>query len=524
MIDEDKQGAYERGIRAFRNKEYETAIEYLSNAVEYDEKNDKAWNALGTACAKIGRHSDADLCFENALTVSPENETYIKNRLSNAKKLDNPPVMQKAKAGSILDLLPLDRIPVDRTYLLVGIGVVAVLLIGLILFFTLFSTPAAPPGPPLQLSANLSGNTVVLTNGGGKDIGKVTAFSWKINGKPIGTGTPGAPTTLAVKPGSSASVPLADIAETNLSGGMQVVVIATLKEGGAMVALSTTLPPPPPGLLPTIAPVVTATPPPPPARFNPGEVVFDEKTGSYILIMSKPLNGTYFTTRAARAPNGSFVAMESGVTNTSVPVIEQTARLLGTRAPGGTPPGLSSLGPPPVIEIPAMHPEPVFQAGDLVNMAESGDSGMLIILGYDATSDQYQADTITRYYSGEWGYRMNSTPKWFVRPVLEGKYQHRIDRIATSDIGIGADSAPPRNPVKYHQGDIISRDKAGLDEMMIITGYAQANDTYMINTVRNAYDGGWIMPGTSHEEKRAYIERDYPYLLKSVDLSLVKTV
>lgn len=169
MIDEDLKGKYQRGLRAFRNKEYESAIEYFSEAVGYDENDHKAWNALGTACSIVGRHSDADLCYENALTIDPENETYLKNRVANAKKMKSPPPgLPKGPAGSFLDRLPFDRIPIDRTYLLAGIAIIAVIILGALLLFAFsqFSAPAAPPGPAFDLSVNQSNGVIYLTNQG----------------------------------------------------------------------------------------------------------------------------------------------------------------------------------------------------------------------------------------------------------------------------------------------------------------------------------------------------------------------
>ena len=527
MGEEDKKGTFERGLHAFRKGDFESAIEYLSEAVEYDENNDRAWNALGTACAKVERYADADLCFENALTLAPGNQTYLKNRITNAKHLKTPPVLPKKASGSFLDRLPLDKIPVEKPYILAGAAILVILIIVAIFFIILpfITGPPVPAGPPLILTANLSGSTIILTNNGGPEIASVTSFTWKVNDKPIGTGKPGDPGTLGVTPGSTASVPLADLASTNLSSGMNVVVIASYKDGGSLLALSTHLPPPSPDLIPTIAPVVNATPtiPPDKPQFSQGQVIHDESNGAWWMITTPPANGTYNLTQAARTPNGSFAPLGAMITTVSIKPFEQVGKLIGTASAGGTPAGLSSMLPPPVMGIPAQHPSPIYPTGDLVSTSPGSEAGMIVILGYDQVSDQYQTDTLKKYYTGEWGYRDDTVAEWYLRPVLEQQYPYRLGHIPSSDIGIGADSAPPRTPVKYNPGDIISPDIAGVDLLHVIVSYSPADDRYETDTIEEGYAGGWIRNGTPILEKRAFVERDNPYLIKHVDLSLVNS-
>jgi hypothetical protein len=308
---------------------------------------------------------------------------------------------------------------------------------------------------------------------------------------------------------------------------MKVVVTAHYKEGGSIIALSKTLPAPSPDLLPVFSRETNATPALPvyKARFSKDEVVVDESTGSWWLINATPAGGMYSITHTARNPQGAFVPSEAAVANVSAAAFDKTGRPVGKQGPGGTPPGIPSVSPPPVISVPPMHPGPVYMTGDLVNTVQTGDKGMVIILGYDPQTDQYQADNITRYYSGEWGYRENTIPNWFIRPVLEKMYPHRVDRITLSDVGIGSDSAPPRSNEKYKPGDIISPDRAALDNLLIITRYNPATDTYGVDTVRTSLTGsGWVRVNSERDEKRAFIERDYPYQYKSVDLSLVRTI
>lgn len=527
MVTEDKSGQFDRGLRAFRSGDFQTAVELLSEAVEYDEQNDRAWNALGTACAKIGRYEDADLCFGNAITIAPDNPVYQKNRRTNIRHLKNPPPLsERSGRGKILDHISLGKIPIDRPFLLVGIAIGLIIIIGFLLISSLsfFSAPATPPGPSISLAVNQTGSSVILVNKGGREIGSVASFTWKINNLAIGNGRPDDPETLGIKAGSTAVVPLSELTSTNLSAGMKVMVIATYKDGSQTLVLSTTLPPPSPGTIPSqaITPVGTPTLPSDIPMFKKGEVILDANSNTWWLITTAPVNNTYILSRAARLPNGTFTSLGSTVTNMSVKTLDQTGKIIGTQGPGGTPAGLPDLVPPPVIGIPATHPQPIYPAGDLVNPSPTGDTGMMVILGYDPVTDQYQTDNIYRYYTGDWGYRVNTTPMWFIRPVLEQTYPQRSGRIATSDIGIGADSSPPRSPVKYGPGDIVSPDPSGIDQASVIIEYNKTDDRYQINTITPAYDGGWKIGDTPAWEKRAFVERDNPYLLRKIDLSLVR--
>jgi hypothetical protein len=527
----DKAGEYHRGLRAFRNGDYNSAVTHLSVAVEHDEHNDKAWNALGTACAKIGRFADADLCFENAITLAPDSPIYHKNRRINAKNLNTKPELSQAPSESFLEKTPFDKIPFhlipfDKKYVIGGAALLVLVILFAILILTgiLFSSPPEPAGPPFILSATLNGSTIVLTNEGGSDLDSIRSFTWKVNDLTIGTGESNDPNTLSVIPESTSTVALADLMQTDLTSGMKVQVIANYKEGGGTLALDTQLPPPSPELLPSPEITLQPTPtlPPDVPRYREGEVIIDKKSSDYLLITTTPVNGTYTIASAARSPDGTFSPIDSPV-NISYKDLEQTTQSIGLRSAGGAPPGLQSDTPPKVTGVPQIHPEPIFPAGDLVNSRKTGDEGVLVILGYDKATDQYQADTLYRYYTGEWGYRLTKTPTWFFRSVLEQKNPHRIGRITISDIGIGADSSPPRTQVKYSAGDIISPDKAGIDNIKIVIAYDKEDDQYVIDSIRqDAYNAGWLRSNSTIQNKRAFIERDYPYQIRKVDLSRVR--
>ena len=78
--------SFDEGMRLFRSGDVPGACEQFHQAVEQDENNHKAWNALGICLSKTGEHEDADTCFENALMLDPGNSTYERNRERNDNK------------------------------------------------------------------------------------------------------------------------------------------------------------------------------------------------------------------------------------------------------------------------------------------------------------------------------------------------------------------------------------------------------------------------------------------------------
>lgn len=88
------------GISAYKQGDYSRAIDEFHAAVEEDDQDHRAWNALGTALSKSGDYEGAATCFENALILAPDNATYLKNQDRN-----------DAKRGSSEDEIELDDEP-----------------------------------------------------------------------------------------------------------------------------------------------------------------------------------------------------------------------------------------------------------------------------------------------------------------------------------------------------------------------------------------------------------------------------
>lgn len=79
--------SFDDGMRLFRAGDVSGACEQFHQAVEQDENNHRAWNALGICLSKTGHYDDADTCFENALMLDPGNPTYERNRERNSLKM-----------------------------------------------------------------------------------------------------------------------------------------------------------------------------------------------------------------------------------------------------------------------------------------------------------------------------------------------------------------------------------------------------------------------------------------------------
>ena len=78
--------SFNEGMKLFRAGDIPAACEQFQQAVEQDENNHKAWNALGICLSKSGELEDAATCFENALMLDPGNSTYEKNQEKNEKQ------------------------------------------------------------------------------------------------------------------------------------------------------------------------------------------------------------------------------------------------------------------------------------------------------------------------------------------------------------------------------------------------------------------------------------------------------
>ena len=74
---------FQDGVTLFKSGDYSAAAEHFHQVTQENEKNHKAWNALGICLSKMGRYSDANTCFTYAIRLGPDNDTYKKNKRNN---------------------------------------------------------------------------------------------------------------------------------------------------------------------------------------------------------------------------------------------------------------------------------------------------------------------------------------------------------------------------------------------------------------------------------------------------------
>ena len=88
---------FQKGMEAYREGQYDKAVEFLINASENDDQNPKIWNALGVSLSKLGNNTDAESCFENAILLDPGNSTFKKNLEQTKIKNDQQSNQKKLK-------------------------------------------------------------------------------------------------------------------------------------------------------------------------------------------------------------------------------------------------------------------------------------------------------------------------------------------------------------------------------------------------------------------------------------------
>lgn len=74
---------FQDGVTLFKSGDYNAAAEHFYQVTQENEKNHKAWNALGTCLSKMGRYSDANTCFTYAIRLDADNDIYKKNKRNN---------------------------------------------------------------------------------------------------------------------------------------------------------------------------------------------------------------------------------------------------------------------------------------------------------------------------------------------------------------------------------------------------------------------------------------------------------
>ncbi|MDX8551768.1 YIP1 family protein [Methanospirillum sp. J.3.6.1-F.2.7.3] len=94
---------FKEGLREYQDGNYKKAGALLHKYLEDNHQNHKAWNALGIVCTKLKYFDDAADCYENALSLNPENAIYRKNLNINEKNRTSSSTSTQ-NTGSISDI------------------------------------------------------------------------------------------------------------------------------------------------------------------------------------------------------------------------------------------------------------------------------------------------------------------------------------------------------------------------------------------------------------------------------------
>lgn len=118
----------EQGLKAYRAGNYKIAGNLLQKALELDDQNPKAWNVLGIIHSKIGQREDAYTCFQNALSLDPDNPTYQKN--ARIRPISPRKPQQYIRQSIPQSIILKAKDTRETLYLLIGIGIfISVILI-----------------------------------------------------------------------------------------------------------------------------------------------------------------------------------------------------------------------------------------------------------------------------------------------------------------------------------------------------------------------------------------------------------
>lgn len=515
MTDDDIQILYKNGIEAYRRGELQKASDLLMQVVEASEEDHRAWNALGVVFTRMKKYEDAEVCFENALTLDPSNEVYMRNREKNQGH------MKKSVKDhlSALQLPQLSEIPV----LFRAIGIVGI--IALIVMLALVLPPVLNP-PPQALSSgeipviiDITEDLVIINNPGGPGLEKVQKFEITVNNQSMDSLGP-VPRILNPYPPSTLAIPIDDLYPVSDNNIVTFRVTALFQDESSREVITKTL------TLPVIEEEPVIEEPvfiPHDPLFKPGDVLLRKENGTYLLISELLPDNQYRIEELIRRNDGYFVVQPGLARNGSMQEYEllyQKTAELPVPADSVFKPATPYLARSTTTS--AAGKNPLYVPGDLISRSSGSTQEVRVVLGYDPATDEYAIDTISRYYTGEWGYRPDTTAEWMSRADLEHTYPARVNRIALSQIGIGADSSPPGTEPKYREGDIVARDRGADAAQLLILSYNPKTGEYGTDIIRRSYDGGWVRDGQNTPVLRSTLERQYPYKARNVDVSLVK--
>lgn len=517
MVDDDGiQDIYKKGIEAFRRGELQNASNLLIQVVEASEEDHRAWNALGVVFTKMGKYEDAEVCFENALTLDPSNEVYKRNQEKNRSHI-------KKSVRDQLSSLPVPRLSdIPFWYRILGIaGVIAgIVILALLLLPVLNPSPLSVTAGDISVFIDSTEDLVFIKNQGGPGLDRVQQFDITINNQSLGTLVQ-IGGTLGTYEGSSIAIPIDDLYPVSVNNEVTCRVTAVFNDNSSRLLLARTLSLPVLEEEPVVEePVII---PPHNPLYSVGDVLLRRENGTYILITGLLPDNQYRIEELIRRNDGQFMVQPGLARNVSMPEYEmlyQKAAELPVPADTVFRPGTPYQARS--VQSSSKGRNPLYGPGDLISRTSGRADDILVILGYDPATDEYATDTIYPYYTGEWGYRPDTKAEWMGRAEVEGAYPARVNRIALSQIGIGADSSPPGTEPVYREGDIIAEDRSADAGLLLILAYNPKTGEYSTDVIRSSYDGGWVRDGQNISKLRSALEREYPYKVRNVDVSLVK--
>jgi tetratricopeptide (TPR) repeat protein len=181
--------SFDDGMKEFKRGRYFEAARHFAAVTDADDQNHKAWNALGICLSKTGEYGEADICFENALTLQPDNETYKKNKLGNDRKrtvqepdlelgYDSSPVRSQARpvssrsAGSIF-----------MSLVKIGLGIFVFLII-LVVIAAIIAGMSGSSGSSVSATPKIS-PTEIMSQAQSVSYEELARYPAKYKGKPI---------------------------------------------------------------------------------------------------------------------------------------------------------------------------------------------------------------------------------------------------------------------------------------------------------------------------------------------------
>jgi len=509
--EEEINNLYKNGIEAFKKGELTHAGDLFMQVIDEKEDHHRAWNALGVVLTKTKKYDKADVCFENALSLDPSNEVYEKNRKKNKKHVPS----------GIRGLLSADNLflplPVKPVFLLIGFAVLIFLVITIFLIIPfLFPAPISDTAGEIPVHVEQADELVLLTNVGGPGLEKVSQF--KITGNNQTIFAPDrSERILGTDRGAMLAIPVDELHAVVLDDEITIRVYAIFPDDTSRLVVTErlVLPAPTPEPVPATPVPVQYTP-----VFKKGDIVLDNETGKYRLISDLLPDHQYLTYSLSRRNDGLFTLLNAGE-NESMMEYDKKVISSGLHLPYEEYPYGMSLQAYLVSKSPESVAYPLYNPGDIVSRMPGEAIEALIILGYDKGTDEYATDTIMRYPTGEWGFRPGAIAAWVSRSDIERMYSSRINRIALSRIGIGADSSPPGTHPAYREGDIIAKDRGADSQELLILSYDQNTSSYNTDVIYHTYGGSWERSGENTSVLRSVLERQYPYKVRTVDISLV---